>query len=136
MPMHAESVPGKPRTRQRGFTLLEVLIALLVLALALLALSRTAANQVDNFAGLRERTIAGWLAADVLTQTRLTTPFPPAGKSDGDRRFGGRDWYWQLIVQTTPVDSLRRLDVRVFAATDRSAPLAELTGFSGTDLQP
>lgn len=116
--------------------MLEVLIALLVLALALLGLSRTAANQVNSFDALRQRTVAGWLASDVLTQTRLTTPFPPAGKSDGERRFGGRDWHWQLIVQTTPVDSLRRLDVRVYAGTDRSAPLAELTGFSGTDLQP
>ena len=40
-----------------GFTLLEVLVALLVLALALLALSRTAANQVDAFGAMRERTI-------------------------------------------------------------------------------
>ncbi|HET8941833.1 MAG TPA: type II secretion system minor pseudopilin GspI [Rudaea sp.] len=127
--------PGRSCGRQRGFTLLEVLIALLVLALALLGLSRTAANQVNSFDAWRQRTVAGWLASDVLTQTRLTTPFPPAGTSDGERRFGGGDWHWQLIVQTTPVDSLRRLDVRVYAGTDRSAPLAGLTGFSGTDLQ-
>ncbi len=136
--MHVDAFPLQhvACARQRGFTLLEVLIALLVLAVALLALSRTAANQVNNFGALRERTVAGWLATDVLTQTRLNTPFPPAGKSDGQRRFGGRDWHWELIVQTTPVDTLRRLDVRVYAGTDRSAPLAELTGFSGTDLQP
>lgn len=135
MRVDAMQSPGLVRERQRGFTLLEVLIALLVLALALLALSRTAAYQVNNFGALRERTIAGWLAADILTHTRLTTPFPPAGNSDGERRFGGRIWHWDLIVQTTPVDTLRRLDVRVYAGSDRSAPLAELTGFSGTDLQ-
>jgi len=65
--------------RSCGFTLLEVLIALLVLALALLALMRTAAVQVDNFAALRERTLAGWLAQDLLTETRLGNPFPPVG---------------------------------------------------------
>lgn len=137
--MHAE--PRAHRSsggacRQPGFTLLEVLIGLLVLSLALLALSRTAATQVNAFAAMRERTQAGWLAADVLAQTRLQTPFPPPGTSDGRRRFGGRDWRWQLTVQTTPVVTLRRLDVRVYAATDDTAPLAELTGFSGTDLQP
>lgn len=120
----------------KGFTLLEVLIGLLVLSLALFALSRTAAIQVSNFDALRERTLAGWLAADVLERTRLTTPFPPDGKSDGERRFGGRDWHWQLIVQDTPVPSLRRLDVRVYLRSDRSTPMATLTGFSGTDLQP
>lgn len=131
--MHAD-LPA-PR-RVRGFTLLEVLVALLVLALALLALSRTAALQVGAFGALRERTLAGWLATDVLAQTRIATPFPPTGKSDGERRFGGRDWHWELIVQVTPVPTLRRLDVRVYAGSDRGAALAELTGFSGTDLQP
>ena len=119
----------------RGFTLLEVLVALLVLALALLALTRTAASQVQSLGALRERTLAGWLAQDVLTETRLAGIAPP-GKSDGQRMFGGREWRWELQVQPTEVASIRRLDVRVFAAADRSAPLAQLTGFSGADLQP
>lgn len=122
--------------RQRGFTLIEVLIGLLVLALALLALTRTAASQVQNFGALRERTLAGWLAQDVLAETRLGASFPAPGKSDGQRRFGGRQWRWELEVQRTDVVSIRRLEVRVFAAEDRSAPLAELTGFSGADVQP
>ena len=92
-------------SRQHGFTLLEVLVALLVLALALLALSRTAARQVDAFGAMRERTVAGWLAADVLAQTRLATPFPATGKNDGRRQFGGRDWRYDVVVQGTPVAS-------------------------------
>jgi len=125
---------SRPR-REGGFTLLEVLIALLILALALFALSRTAAIQVNSFDALRERTVAGWLAADVLERTRLSTPFPPPGKSDGRRRFGGRDWRWQVTVQDTPVATLRRLDVRVYLNSERTTPMATLTGFAGTDLQ-
>lgn len=122
--------------RARGFTLLEVLVALLVLALALLALSRTAANQVDAFGAMRERTVAGWLAADVLAQTKLATPFPAVGKNDGRRRFGGRDWRYDVIVQGTPVASIRRIDVHVYAPDDAKSPLATLTGFGGQDLRP
>jgi general secretion pathway protein I len=122
--------------RARGFTLLEVLVALLVLALALLALSRTAANQVDTFGKLRERTVAGWLAADVLAQTQLANAFPATGKSDGQRRFGGRDWRYDVIVQGTPVASIRRIDVHVFAPEDAKSPMASLTGFAGEDLRP
>ena len=122
--------------RHCGFTLLEVLIALLVLALALLALSRTAANQVDTFGALRERTIAGWLAADVLAQTRLATPFPAIGTSDGRRRFGGRDWRYDVVVQGTPATSIRRIDVHVYAPDDPKSPIATLTGFGGQDLLP
>ena len=71
------------RRRVGGFTLIEVLVGLLVLALALLALTRTAASQVQNFGALRERTLAGWLAQDVLAETRLATHFPAAGSSSG-----------------------------------------------------
>jgi general secretion pathway protein I len=118
-----------------GFTLLEVLIGLLVLAIALLALSRTAATQINSFGALRERTLAGWLAADVLAQTHVATPFPPTGKSDGRRQFGGRDWRYDVVVQSTPVASIRRVDVHVYAENDTASPLAELSGFFGEDLQ-
>jgi general secretion pathway protein I len=120
----------------RGFTLLEVLVGLLVLALALLALTRTAATQVQAFSDLRERTLAGWLAADVLAETRLASPFPATGKSDGKRKFAGRDWRWQLNVEATGVATIRRLDVRISEAVDNATPLVELVGFSGQDLQP
>jgi general secretion pathway protein I len=118
----------------RGFTLLEVLIGLLVLALALVALSRTAANQVNAFGALRERTFAGWLAQDVLTETRLTTSFPDTGKTDGRRRFAGRDWRYDVVVQSTDVSTIRRIDVHVFDATD-ATPIATVVGFAGNELQ-
>jgi len=119
----------------RGFTLLEVLIGLLVLALALVALSRTAANQVNAFGALRERTFAGWLAQDVLTENRLTSSFPDPGKTDGRRRFAGRDWRYDVVVQSTEVNTIRRIDVHVFDATD-ATPIATAVGFTTSDLQP
>lgn len=122
--------------RARGFTLIEVLVGLLVLALALVALTRTAAIQVQAFGELRERTLAGWLAADVLAETRLANSFPPPGKSDGQRKFAGRDWHWQLNVEATQVATMRRLNVYVYTSADSAAPAATLVGFGGTDLQP
>ena len=122
-------------SRARGFTLLEVLIALVVLALALLALSRTAAIQIDAFASLRERTLAGWLAQNLVAETRLANPLPSPGRSNGQRRFGGRDWRWDLEVQSTQAPSIRRLDVRIAAAAAPDTPVAQLSGFTGTDLQ-
>ena len=121
--------------RARGFTLLEVLFALVVLALALVALTRTAAVQVDAFGDLRERTIAGWLAQDLLTETHLGSAFPATGSSSGTRRFGKADWHYQIRVQGTDVPTIRRIDVRVYRDAERDHVVAQLTGFAGEDLQ-
>jgi general secretion pathway protein I len=121
--------------RARGFTLLETLIGLVVLALALVALSRTAASQVNAFSDMRERTMAGWLAQDVLAQSRLTTQFPAVGKSDGRRRYANRDWRYEVEVQGTDVADIRRIDVRVFDGADNVA-MASLTGFASDQVGP
>jgi general secretion pathway protein I len=121
--------------KPRGFTLLETLIGLVVLALALVALSRTAASQVNAFSDMRERTVSGWLAQNVLTQTRLTNPFPATGKSDGRRRYANRDWRYEVEVQGTDVDTIRRIDVRVFDGAD-TTPMASVTGFASNQIAP
>lgn len=115
---------------RRGFTLLEVLIALVVVALALLALTRTAGGQVSSFEALRERTLAGWVAANVLDELRLATPNPASGRRDGRTRFADRDWRWTVDVQDTGNAQVRRIEVAVFAGDAKQA-MATLTGFGG-----
>jgi general secretion pathway protein I len=116
--------------------LLEVLIALAVLALALFALSRTASNAVSTFAGLRERVLADWIASNLITETRLREPLPDPGKRDGQLKFAGRDWRWEMVIQATEEPLIRRFDVRVFTWSNRNDALVQVTGFSGKDLQP
>jgi general secretion pathway protein I len=124
------------RRRAHGFTLLEVLIGLVVLSLALLALTRTAALQVNSLGQLRDRTMAGWLAQEILAETRIGNAFPPPGKSNGTRRFGPAEWRWDVSVQSTQVATIRRIDVRVYSLADRETPLAQLSGLVGQDLLP
>ena len=113
-----------------GVTRIEVLVALAVIAVALLALTRTAGLQVQAFDGLRERTLAGWVAANVLAETRLAPVAPSTGRSDGTERLGNRDWRWTREVQPTPEPTIRRVDIRVFAGAARD-PSATLVGFVG-----
>jgi general secretion pathway protein I len=118
------------RTR-RGFTLIEVLIALAVVALALLGLTRTAAISVRDFDALRERTLAGWVAANVLAEARLSGALPSTGTSDGRVELGGRPWRWTRDVSATPDPEVRRIDIRVFAGEAKES-VASLSGFAST----
>ncbi len=119
-------------SRARGFTLLEVLVALLLLALALVAMVRLAGLDARAQAQLRDGTLAQWVAANVVAETRLRTPFPALGRSSGEARMGGQRWRWTLDVEPTQEARVRRLDVAVIAAQadPREGVAARLAAFA------
>lgn len=123
------------RARNAGFTLIEVLVALVVVAVALVALVRAASVQVTSFDALRERTLAGWVASNVLVETRLATSQPPTGRSDGRVRLAGRDWRWLREVKATPDLGIRRVDVSVYLGDAKTAS-ASISGFASEEPLP
>lgn len=100
----------------RGFTLLEVLVALAVLAIALGAVIRLAASAADNATYLRDRTLAGWVAANRINELLLEPVLADNVPARGERPMAGRDWHWDLTVLSTDDPSLVRLEVAVRAA--------------------
>ena len=123
-----------------GFTLLEVLIALVVLALSLGAVIRATGDYTVNQAYLRDRTFAEWVARNQLATVELEGQWPNIGQQKGDAELplggsqgGGREWRWVMQVTQTPEEDLRRLDIDVYPASaeDDEDPLASLSGFIG-----
>lgn len=112
----------------RGFTLLEILVALAVLAIALTATARGIGAAIDTTAELRERTLARWIAEDQLAQLELARAWPALDTTEGDADMGGRKFHWRRQVSSTPVARMRRVELGVFLP-EAETPLARLTGF-------
>jgi general secretion pathway protein I len=128
------------KPRSAGFTLLEVLVALVVLALSLAAAIRATGGYAVNQAYLRDRTLAEWVARNQLATIQLEGTWPKIGQLKGDAELplgsadeGGREWRWVMQVTQTPEEDLRRLDIDVYPAEadDDADPLATLSGFIG-----
>lgn len=114
----------------RGFTLLEVLVALAVIALTLAALISLAGTQAVGVGHQRERLLAEWVAANVLTELRLREPFPETGVREGRSDMGGENFRWRLSIGATPEPSMRRLELQILRGTDAS-PVSSFTAFAG-----
>lgn len=119
-----------------GFTLIEVLVAMAIIAIGLGAITLTMSRSASNAEYLRDKSMATWVAHNRLAEIELQPVWPEVGKSDGDLEFAGRRWRWDVVVEDTSDERLRRVKVQVRSEEpgdkDRRGVLAELNGFIGS----
>lgn len=114
----------------KGFSLIEVLVALAVLGIALGAAVQSTGQQARNATYLRDRTLAHWVAMNQAAEQRIYQRWPGPGVLHGEERMGARTWYWSMTVADTQATSVRRLNVAVYDVFDRSSdPLARLEAY-------
>ena len=119
-------------SRGRGFTLIEVLVALAIASIGLASVLAVVTNSARNSVYLRDRIFASWIAQNHITELRLGTTMPSVDKTNGDLDFAGQKWKWEQTVTQTDVAGMRRIDVAVrFADAPADSPLATVTGFVG-----
>ena len=117
---------------QRGFTLMEVLVALTVIAVALAALISETGRSARSAGDMKLKTYANWIAANQLAEIRLEPGWVDTGRRSGDVEMGprGQRWYWWAEISSTQDEDLRRIDVYVSHLEDRrEGSLVLLTGF-------
>ena len=118
------------KTRETGFSLIEVLTALAVLGIALSAAVQATGQQARNATYLRDRTLAHWVAMNQAAEQRIRNTWPAPGIFQGEETMAGRTWYWSLTIKETQASAIRRMDIDVFPASNRSsAPLTRLEAY-------
>ena len=122
--------------KPRGFTLVEVLVALVVVALGLTALM-VAVNGTARTSGfLRDRSLAQWIALNRLTEVRLNVTKFGQNTDTGELDFGSRKWHYDTRYFDTSIPSMKRVVVRVYQgdAKAKGNPIAQAVGFLGASL--
>jgi len=119
--------------RSRGFTLIEVLAALVIVALGMLGVIEAVTQSARNGTYLREKTLAHWIAMNLITERRLQVDPPQIGETSDEVQYAGERWHWRLRVTKTQVDTIRRMEASVRAASAaESSSLANVSGFYGS----
>ena len=121
----------------RGFTLIEVIVAMMVIGLGMLGVIQAVSQTAGNTGYLRDKTIAHWVAMNRLTEIRLQKTAPAVDKTSDEVEMAGRRWKWTMNVTQTPVDTIRRISISVRPSEAKEgASLASVTGFYGTAVAP
>lgn len=128
------------RFRSRGFTLIEVLVALAIIAIGMSAVLATLGSSADTASYLRDKTFAEWIALNHLAETRLNNSISGPGSTTGELDYAGRHWRWQQDVTALGFPGIYRIDVKVQQADTpqgKDAPwIGMATGAVGDAVAP
>ena len=121
--------------RSTGFTLIEVMVALVIVSLSLAAVAASMGQMIDTANTMRDRTFASWIAQNKIAELRLAGVLPEVGESSGEVDYANTSWAWSAEVSETGIENLFRVDVTVSYA-DVDEPVRQVTGFIGEPVPP
>jgi general secretion pathway protein I len=123
------------RTRFRAFTLVEVMVALAIIALSLTAVAAKMGRMIDTSNSMRERTYASWIAQNKITELRLANVLPEVSATSGEVEYANSTWRWRAVISESGIENLFRVDVSISYA-DGENVVRTVTGFIGEPVIP
>lgn len=117
---------------EAGFSLIEVVIALAVIAIAMGALIDSSSSATRHTLHLRDKTLAHWVGMNELSKLQISKDWLGIGKQSGTVEMADRNWAWERTVSATDVPDLRRVDIRVrFKEDPKGTSIDLISGFLG-----
>jgi general secretion pathway protein I len=99
--------------RQRGFTLIEVLVALAIVAIGMAAVLGTLTSSASTVIYMHDKTLANWVALNHIAEQRLKPQLPQLGNTEGEVDYANQKWHWRQETVATAVKGMIRMDVMV-----------------------
>lgn len=122
-------VPFSTPKTQKGMTLLEVMVALLIFAMTGTAILKAAGDHLSSVGQVEAVTFANWVASNRLSQLQLDTTWPPKNNVKGNMEMADRTWYWRQSVTKTNDDDLRAVTIFVGEDKEYASSVTSVTTF-------
>ncbi len=123
------------KPRLSAFTLVEVMVALTIIALSLTAVAAKMGRMIDTSNSMRERTYASWIAQNKITELRLANVLPEVSATSGEVDYANTTWRWRAVISESGIENLFRVDVAV-SYEDGEDVVRTVTGFIGEPVIP
>ena len=122
--------------RNPGFTLLEVMVALAIVALGMMAVHAQLNRYAVGATIIENKVLASWIASNRIAELSVAPQWPPLGETQDEVDYAQRTWIWRTQVSETPVENLRRVDVSVALADQPEQLLHTVSGLIEPPLPP
>ncbi len=116
------------RSVATGFTLIEVMIALVVVAIGMMAVSTQINRYTVAATFIEEKTLASWIATNKITELSIGPTWPAVDEYEEDVEFAGQEWHCAIAVAETEVANLHRVDVSVSLRRDPERVIHKVSG--------
>lgn len=130
---------SRSRLEARGFTLIEVLVALAIVAIGMAAVLESLTSSANTALFLQDKTFAEWVALNRIETVRLSSTVPTVGTSSDNLDYAGRSWEWQQKVTDTKIAGMVQIEVDVRPANSQAGDdrgwYASATGFVGNAVE-